>query len=70
MIQEKNVCNYCGKELDVFDLQQDFFIHTRIGYGSIYDGDFVRLQLCCDCFDKLVGACKVSPIIEDDDRRD
>jgi hypothetical protein len=25
------------------------------------------LQLCCDCFDKLVNECNVSPIEEVDD---
>jgi hypothetical protein len=25
------------------------------------------LQLCCDCFDKLVSECNVSPIEEVDD---
>lgn len=49
----------------MFDQQQDFIIHTRIGYGSIHDGDSVHCQLCCDCFDKLVGECEISPIIEE-----
>jgi hypothetical protein len=26
------------------------------------------LQLCCDCFDKLVSECNVSPIEEVDDK--
>ena len=57
-MQEKKVCNVCGRELDFFDLQQ-----------GIFDGDIVDMQLCCDCFDDLVNECKVSPIIEvsDDD---
>ena len=61
---EKQICNHCGKELDVFDLQQDFTIHRKIEYGSSYDGCIVHLQLCCDCFDKTVEACKVNPITE------
>lgn len=64
-MQDKKICNYCGKELDLFDQQQDFIIHTQIGYGSIHDGDRVHCQLCCDCFDKLVGECKISPIVEE-----
>lgn len=59
---QKKVCNHCGKELDLFDLQQNFIIHTVIGYGSIHDGDHVHLRLCNDCFDALVGECKISPI--------
>lgn len=59
------VCNCCGKKLDVFDRQERFYIHKfQIGYGSVHDGNGVHLQLCCECFDKLVEQCKVNPIIE------
>ncbi len=64
-MQEKKVCNYCGRELDLFDLQQGFTIHTHIGYGSIHDGDRVCFRLCCDCFDRLVSACAVSPLTKE-----
>ena len=60
------ICNHCGKELDFFDLQNDFSIHKRIGYGSVHDGDYVHMRLCSDCFDKLVEECEVSPIEEMD----
>lgn len=58
------ICNLCGKELDFFDLQNDFSIHRKIGYGSVHDGDDVHLRLCSDCFDGLVDECDVSPIEE------
>lgn len=61
---DKKLCNCCGKELDFFDLQQDFTIHKNIGYGSIYDGDSVHFQICCECFDKIAEECVVFPIIE------
>ena len=51
-MQDKQVCNLCGKELDFFDRQENFTIHTRIGYGSVHDGD------------KVVAMCTVSPIEE------
>ena len=60
------ICNHCGKELDFFDLQNDFSIHKRIGYGSVHGGDDVHMRLCSDCFDKLVEECEVSPIEEMD----
>jgi hypothetical protein len=63
-LTEKKLCNHCGKELDVFDLQQDFTLHKDIGYGSIYDGDSVHYQICCECFDKIAEECVVFPIIE------
>lgn len=61
-LQEKRVCNRCGKEFDIFDLQQDFTIHKQVQYGSVYDGCYVDYHLCCDCFDRAVQECKVSPI--------
>ena len=66
----KVICNMCGKELDEWDLQesQDYSLHTKIGYGSKYDGNNIDLDLCCDYFDKLldktISLFKYSPIIE------
>lgn len=66
-MQPKKLCNICGKELDFFDRQANLTIHKRLGYGSVHDGSSVHLKLCCDCFDKLVNACKVSPISDKPD---
>lgn len=62
ILQTKIRCNGCGRELDFWDLQQNFTIHKRVEYGSIYDESVVDLRLCCDCFDILAQACAVSPI--------
>lgn len=64
-MQQEERCNKCGKKLDVFDLQEDFLIHKKIGYGSVHDGDRVHLKLCCSCFDELVSQCAIDPIIEE-----
>lgn len=56
------VCNRCGKKLDFWDQQQEFSIHKRLEYGSIYDGETIRYQLCCDCIDRAIDECAVSPI--------
>jgi hypothetical protein len=66
-LQTKRICNFCGKEMDMWDAQQRFTICGRIGYGSIHDGDFVCLHLCCNCFDVLVSNCEISPIREETD---
>lgn len=60
-LRQGTVCNICGKVLDFWDLQEDYSIHKRIGYGSKHDGDTIELRLCCDCFDNLVDSCRVSP---------
>ena len=57
-------CNLCGKPLDVYDMNQRIAVHTRLGYGSKYDGETVALHMCCECFDRLIEGCEVSPIIE------
>lgn len=71
MVVDKIFCNVCGKEFDVFDKQENFNIHTgEIGYGSRYDGDSINLDMCCDCFDKLmedlIPKCKINPHEEKD----
>lgn len=56
------VCNMCGKEMDVWDTRHDFAIYDRIGYGSKYDGERLRLDLCCSCMDRIIDACRISPV--------
>lgn len=57
-------CNKCGKQLDFWDRQENFSINTRLGYGTKYDGDDLELDLCCDCMEKLIDECVISPIKE------
>lgn len=66
-MEKKIVCSRCGTELDAFDVQQDFTIHKKVQYGSIYDGCTVHYQLCCDCFDHLVGECRVNPVLDNEE---
>ena len=56
-------CNKCGKEFDIWDLQEDFTIYRHLGYGTKYDGAKLELDLCCDCMEKLIDKCVISPII-------
>ena len=58
----KVYCNMCGKEMGFWDIQEDFKIRTEIGYGSKHDGESLELDLCCDCMDKLIEQCKISPV--------
>ena len=57
-------CNMCGKTLDTFDTQEDFSIQRKLGYGTKNDGSVLDLHLCCDCLDRLVDECTISPIID------
>lgn len=56
-------CNKCGRKMDDFDINQNFFVQKMIGYGSKYDGDEIRVRLCNECLDDLIDECAVSPII-------
>lgn len=48
-------CDMCGKEFDVFDRQEGFGFHYHnIGYGSKFDETNMDIDLCCDCFDKMI----------------
>lgn len=65
METEHKYCNVCGRELDIWDLQEELSItKERMGYGTAYDGDSVHLQFCCECFERLVRACKINPVVE------
>lgn len=58
------VCNKCGKEFDFWDEQENFSIHSQMGYGTKYDGDRLELNLCCACTENLIDDCLISPIKE------
>ena len=71
----ETVCNMCGKPFDVLDRNQNFCFHRPIRYGSRFDMDELDLDLCCDCFDKImvkyiIPNCKYSPILMDDNDDD
>lgn len=61
---EEIICNKCGKKFDIWDAQERFAIYRRLGYGTKYDGNNLELDLCCDCMEKLVDECIISPIVE------
>lgn len=58
-------CNICGKDMDFWDRQQRFDMEVDVGYGSVHDGESVELHICCDCFDKLLARCVVSPVVKE-----
>lgn len=59
---KKNICNKCGKTFDFWDTQEDFSIERSLGYGTKYDGSTLELDLCCECMEKLIEECVISPI--------
>ena len=63
--ESEEQCTMCGKYFDLWDGQEDFCLNRCIGYGSSYDGCQVNLQLCCECFDRVldmvVPLCRTNP---------
>lgn len=70
MTQDKRTCNLCGKELDIWDKQEDFSLHRHLGYGTKYDESYLDIQICCDCMEKLIDDCVVSPISDSNSPQD
>lgn len=63
---KKIYCNMCGKPFDIFDRANDFSIDRFAGYGSVHDGEHLRLDLCCNCMDAIIGSCKIAPVERDE----
>lgn len=65
------ICSMCGKMFDLWDEQEDFCFVRHIGYGSKYDMKGLYLNLCCDCFDKIVDwflpLCVNDPLVDEQD---
>lgn len=48
-------CDLCGKFLNEYDELENFGIrYNNIGYGSKYDGCNINIDMCCECFDKMI----------------
>lgn len=62
---KKVVCNMCGNEFDMFDLDADNALYKHLGYGSKYDGDYLKLDICCKCLDTIIDQCSIRPIETD-----
>lgn len=45
------ICDICGQEFLCPSI-----ITLNAGYGSIHDGERLRLELCGDCFDTLFNS--------------
>ena len=59
-------CHLCGKQFNLWDERQDFSFERHVGYGSKYARKDIALNLCCNCFDKvmnwLLPQCAVDPM--------
>lgn len=65
MIKKEVYCNLCGSRFDFWDENENYSIHQRCGYGSVYDGLMLDLDICCKCMGELISGCAISPIETD-----
>lgn len=65
---EPTKCTMCSNVFDNWDYQENFCLDYHIGYGSKYDCNRLKLNLCIDCFDKVLDfilpKCKTNPLSE------
>ena len=48
-------CDLCGKFFNAYDEEEKFGLHySNVGYGSRYDECHIDIDMCCDCFDKMM----------------
>lgn len=48
-------CDLCGKVFNAYDEEERFGLHYgNVGYGSRYDRCHIDIDMCCNCFDKMM----------------
>ena len=47
-------CDICGKKFTEEDENEGYGIYQECCYGSKYDGSFIHIDMCTECFDKLI----------------
>lgn len=63
-LSEFTKCNMCGVVFNIWDTNENNTIEKKLGYGSKYDEEKIKIRLCCNCLDSLIDSCVISPIIK------
>lgn len=73
MAKGRTRCNICGSYFNGTDEDANIGLHKIIEYGieSKYEGLYIDLDICVDCFDKLnkkySSKCAIRPIEDIED---
>lgn len=63
-MEKRKRCTMCGKKFELHDEFANLCFEKQIGYGSVHDGEILKLNLCCECFGYLTDVfnriCKMS----------
>ena len=67
----KTICTMCGKPFSSWDMNLgDNRYDIFVGYPSSHDTERIQINLCVDCFDKvldtIVSMCKINPVVDGD----
>ena len=52
-MKKRKRCAMCGRKFELHDKFANFNFEKQIGYGSVHDGKTLKINLCCECFDRL-----------------
>lgn len=58
-MEKRKRCTMCGRKFELHDKFADLCFEKQIGYGSIHDGETLKLNLCCECFDVLTNVLNI-----------
>lgn len=64
---QKITCNICGEEIKLNDFGyfNDYLsIEKRWGYGSKYDNEVHKIDICESCYDKFMNTLAIEAEIE------
>ena len=52
-MKKRKRCTMCGRKFELHDKFANFNFEKQIGYCSVHDGKTLKINLCCECFDRL-----------------
>ena len=58
-MKKKEKCTMCGKKFELHDKFSNLHFEKQVGYGSIHDGQTLKFNLCCKCFDRLTDVLNI-----------
>ena len=62
------ICNICGEPIGMYEEIgipcEHVHIHQSFGYCSHHDTETHDLDICEECYDKLLASCKIKPTVE------
>ena len=58
-MKKRKKCTLCGRRFELHDEFANLCFEKKVSYGSVHDGETLKLNLCCKCFDYLTNALNI-----------